>query len=75
MFGKHGSTGKSEKKPKRLDKVWVFASHHKLTQIRTRKFSALEAEKKRSLLSSLTSGHYTERELVGSLSLIISWFW
>lgn len=65
-FGRNYSNGKSEKRNKILDKVWVFASHHKLDSIKRRKFSTLENERKHSVLNYLTSDHYVERELVGS---------
>lgn len=76
-YGKNGVDGKGagggwadKKKHKPLDKVWVFAGHHRVTPIKQRKFSALEnARKKHSLVSALTSDHYVERELVIFYSL------
>lgn len=63
-FGRNYSNGKSDKRKRILDKVWVFAAHHKLDSIKRRKFSTLENERKHSVLNYLTSDHYVERELV-----------
>ena len=56
--------GKPGKKQRILDKVWVFAAHHKLEAIKRRKFSTLEQERRRAVLNYLASDHYVERELV-----------
>jgi len=58
--------GKQAKKQRILDKVWVFAAHHKLEAIKRRKFSTLEQERRHTLLNYLTSDHYVERELVSN---------
>jgi hypothetical protein len=55
---------KQAKKQQILDKVWVFAAHHKLESIKRRKFSTLEQERRHTVLNYLTSDRYVERELV-----------
>lgn len=54
---------KQAKKQQILDKVWVFAAHHKLESIKRRKFSTLEQERRHTVLNYLTSDRYVEREL------------